>query len=235
MSAVVIGANGLIGNAISRALATQDVVWILARDRDALDKLAAENPAQLRPLQVDATDDSALKAAIEQAAGQSKLRIAVNNIGVAHRPSPLADLPLAEFDRVIATTLRAVAAAMKFELASMTRGAAIVNVASSAGLAGAPGMSAYVAAKHAVIGLTRTAAIDYGPSGIRINAVAPGPIESGPIMFQDPTVRHQVGSHLPLGRMGTANEVANAVLWLTSSESSYTTGTTLPIDGGKNA
>jgi NAD(P)-dependent dehydrogenase (short-subunit alcohol dehydrogenase family) len=96
-------------------------------------------------------------------------------------------------------------------------------------------MSAYSAAKHAVIGLTKTAAIDEARHGIRVNAVAPGPIESGPIMAQDAAVRTQVGQYMPMGRMGGADEVAEAVRWLASPASSYVTGTVLAVDGGKSA
>jgi NAD(P)-dependent dehydrogenase (short-subunit alcohol dehydrogenase family) len=95
-------------------------------------------------------------------------------------------------------------------------------------------MSGYVAAKHGVVGLTRTAALDYARRGIRVNAVAPGPIESGLIMRAPASTREQVGSYVPLGRMGTAAEVAAAVIWLASPTSSYVTGVVLEVDGGKH-
>ncbi|MBO1767150.1 SDR family NAD(P)-dependent oxidoreductase [Allobranchiibius sp. GilTou38] len=236
MSAVVVGANGLIGNAVTLSLARSHAVWVLGRDAAALERLASSTSARITAVPLDATDDAALEAAIAQAAeAEGGLRVAVNNVGLSHRPTPLTELDLEQFDRVIATTLRAVAAAMKFELGHMSAGAAIVNVASSAGLSGTPGMSAYAAAKHGVVGLTRTAAIDYGEQGIRVNAVAPGPIESGPIMALGPEVRERVGGYIPLRRMGSAQEVANAVTWLASPQAGYVTGTTLSVDGGKTA
>ncbi|MBO1753927.1 SDR family NAD(P)-dependent oxidoreductase [Allobranchiibius sp. CTAmp26] len=235
MSAIVVGANGLIGNAVTRSLARHHAVWVVGRDASALQRLATSTSGRITAVPLDATDDAALQDAIGQAAADGGLQVAVNNIGLSHRPTPLGELGLDEFDRVIATTLRAVAAAMKFELGHMGSGAAIVNVASSAGLSGTPGMSAYAAAKYGVIGLTHTAAIDYGERGIRVNAVAPGPIESGPIMAQSPAVRERVGGYTPLGRMGSAQEVANAVTWLASPEAGYVTGTTLSVDGGKTA
>ncbi|MDQ1551214.1 MAG: hypothetical protein QOD50_636 [Actinomycetota bacterium] len=235
MSAIVIGANGLIGNEISRLLAATHQVWVVGRDAAALNGLAASAPGRIIAAPMDATDDRSLQAAIHRAArGDGGLQVAVNNVGIGHRPSPLGDFDLAEFDHVIATTLRTVAAAMKYELHEMSSGA-IVNVASSAGTAGAPGMSAYAAAKHGVVGLTRTAAIDYAASGIRVNAVAPGPIESGPVMAQDHTVRDRIGSFVPMHRMGTAAEVAYAVEWLASEQASYVTGVILAVDGGKGA
>jgi NAD(P)-dependent dehydrogenase (short-subunit alcohol dehydrogenase family) len=124
---------------------------------------------------------------------------------------------------------------MKHELGVLRDGGAIVNIASSAGLDGAPGMSGYVAAKHGVVGLTSTAAIDYASRGIRVNAVAPGPIASGPIMRQDEQIRRHVGGLVPLGRMGSPEEVARAALWLASPLASYTTGSVLTVDGGKRA
>jgi NAD(P)-dependent dehydrogenase (short-subunit alcohol dehydrogenase family) len=241
--AFVLGANGLIGNAICRMLAADGYTVIPAgRDVEALarlrDELRASGAECAEPIAVDATDDDALERAIAAAADDTGLAVAVNNVGRGHRPAPLAETELAEFDAIVAVTFRSVAVAMRAELRAMRAGEgprAIVNVASSAGLGGAPGMSAYSAAKHAVIGLTKTAAIDEARHGIRVNAVAPGPIESGPIMAQDAAVRTQVGQYMPMGRMGRAEEVAEAVRWLASPASSYVTGTVLAVDGGKSA
>ncbi|GAA1441199.1 SDR family NAD(P)-dependent oxidoreductase [Leifsonia poae] len=241
--ALVLGANGLIGNAICRLLGADGLTLIPAgRDTAALERLADDlRAAGIRcpeVLTVDATDDDAVEHAVARAAGIADLTVAVNNIGRGHRPSPLTAMAFDEFDAVVAVTFRAVAVALRAELRAMTEvdgPRAIVNVASSAGTSGAPGMSAYAAAKHAVIGLTRTAAIDEARHGIRVNAVAPGPIESGPIMAQDAAVREQVGQYMPMGRMGRADEVAEAVRWMASPASSYVTGTVLAVDGGKAA
>ncbi|MFF1632743.1 SDR family NAD(P)-dependent oxidoreductase [Leifsonia sp. NPDC058248] len=240
--AFVLGANGLIGNAICRMLAADGYTVIPAgRNAEALsrlrDELRASGAECAEPIALDATDDGALERAIA-AAADSGLAVAVNNVGRGHRPAPLAETDLAEFDAIVAVTFRSVAVAMRAELRAMRAGGdpgAIVNVASSAGIGGAPGMSAYSASKHAVIGLTKTAAIDEARHGIRVNAVAPGPIESGPIMAQDAAVRTQVGQYMPMGRMGTAEEVAEAVRWLASPASSYVTGTVIAVDGGKSA
>lgn len=234
-TALVLGANGLMGVAIAERLARRGHRTLLAaRDGDALEATRSRLTAQgveVRAVALDATDDDTLAELVD---GED-LRVAVNSLGTTHRPTPLAELPIDELDRVLASSLRAVAVALRAELRAMSDGGAIVNVTSTAGIAGVPGMAAYVAAKHGVVGLTRAAALDAAPRGIRINAVAPGPIESGPIMRQPAEVRSGVGERVPMGRMGTADEVAAAVDWLTSPGSAYVTGTVLPVDGGRTA
>jgi NAD(P)-dependent dehydrogenase (short-subunit alcohol dehydrogenase family) len=235
-TALVIGANGGIGEAISAALAGLGARLVLAaRDTDRLEatrRRIADAGTEVRVRSLDVTDDSAVH---ELVAGTGDLHVAVNNAGVSHRPAPLPDLALDEADRVLAVSLRATLVAMRLELAVMREGGSLVNVVSSAGLRGAPGMAAYVAAKHGVVGLTRTAALDMAERGIRVNAVAPGPIESGTVLAQPQEVRDRIGTFVPLGRMGTPAEVAAAVAWLASPESSYVTGTVLEVSGGKGA
>ncbi|WP_426594190.1 SDR family NAD(P)-dependent oxidoreductase [Cellulomonas sp. McL0617] len=234
----------MIGNAIARLLADAGArLTLAARDAGALGRLHDELAASgtdVSAVSVDVRDDDAVLALVARAAGdpagrEPGLDVAINNVGTTHAPAPLGALPLEDIDRVLAVNLRGVAVAMRAELNALTDGGAIVNVTSSAGISGAPGMSAYAAAKHGVVGLTRTAAIDYARRGIRVNAVAPGPIASGPIMGQPATVRDQVGNFIPLRRMGTPEDVAQAVLWLASPAAAYVTGTVLAVDGGKGA
>lgn len=238
-ASLLIGANGLIGNAIAATMVDigADVV-LAARNLDGLrdlqHRLRPEASGEVRIVQLDVTDDDAMADLMQEFIGNG-LDIAVNNVGSSHLPSPLAQLNIDEIDRVLAVSLRGVAVAMHHQLGVINDGGALVNIASTAGLAGVPGMSAYAAAKHGVIGLTKVAAMDYAARSIRVNAVAPGPIESGKMMTYDAEVREQVGSHVRMQRMGSAAEVAAAVRWLISTDSSFTTGTVIAVDGGKSS
>ncbi|MEL7976521.1 SDR family NAD(P)-dependent oxidoreductase [Isoptericola sp. F-RaC21] len=237
-TALLVGANGRIGHAVAVALGAAGARLVLAaRDGERLAALQAELDAAgvpARAVPTDVTDDDAVRALVELAAGEG-MEVAVNNAGTTHRPAPLGALPVEDADRVLGVTLRGTLVAMHHELAHLPAGGRLVNVASTAGLAGAPGMAAYVAAKHGVVGLTRTAALDHADRGIRVNAVAPGSIESGGLATQPDDVRDRVGATAPLGRLGGAEEVAAAVVWLASPASSYTTGAVLTVDGGKGA
>lgn len=135
------------------------------------------------------------------------------------------------------TNLTGVFLSLKYELPAMLAngGGAIVNMSSTAGLRGAEGIAGYVAAKHGIIGLTKTAALDYAANNIRVNAVAPGPILTDRLAQLDDQTRAQIGSYMPLGRIGTVEEVAATVTWLCSEQASFISGTTIAIDGAKLA
>lgn len=126
---------------------------------------------------------------------------------------------------------------MKFEIGAMlqTGGGAIVNMSSTAGVRGVKGIAGYVAGKHAILGLTKTAALDYGEHNIRVNAVTPGPIATHRLAQLSEQAREQIAAGLPLGRLGLTDEVAATVTWLCSEEASFITGATIPVDGGKLA
>jgi NAD(P)-dependent dehydrogenase (short-subunit alcohol dehydrogenase family) len=126
---------------------------------------------------------------------------------------------------------------MRYEIAAMleTGGSAIVSMASTAGLRGVRGISGYAAAKHAIVGLTRSVALDYTDRNIRINAIAPGPIPSGRLAALDDETRRTIAAHVPVGRIGSVDEVADTVAWLLSDRASFLTGATIPADGGRLA
>ena len=144
------------------------------------------------------------------------------------------------FDRVMLTNVRSVYSCLQFETRAMlaTGGGAIINNASIAGMIGFPGLAAYVASKHAVIGLTKNAALEYAEYGIRVNAVAPAVIETqmfDRIADHDADLIEYARTLHPMKRFGEPAEVANVVLWLASADNSFTTGITVPIDGGFTA
>src|SRR5207253_11376356 len=183
----------------------------------------------------DVADEAQAAAMVERTvAAFGRLDMAFNNAGVQVPPSDAADEPAEQFDRVNAINLRGVWACMKHELRQMrTQGSgAIVNNSSLGGLVGLPGRAAYHASKHGVIGLTKSAALEYAPRGIRINAICPGTIET-PMVAEmiangelsiDDAIANQ-----PIARLGQASEMAAAVLWLCSPAASFVLGVALPV------
>jgi NAD(P)-dependent dehydrogenase (short-subunit alcohol dehydrogenase family) len=181
---------------------------------------------------------AAMVKAIVDAYG--RLDMAFNNAGIQVPPTDAADEPADTFDRVNAINLRGIWACMKHELRQMrSQGSgAIVNCSSLGGLVGLPGRAAYHASKHGVIGLTRSAALEYAPRGIRINAVCPGTIDTP--MVTDMIAKGQLSvpeavANQPIGRLGRADEIAGAVLWLCSPGASLVVGVALPVNGGYTA
>lgn len=180
--------------------------------------------------QVEALVEKALKT-------YGRLDCAFNNAGIEQSLAPLADCPEDEWDRVIRTNLKGVWLSMKYEIPRMIAqgGGAIVNASSVAGLVGGPLNGAYVASKHAILGLTRAAALEYARSGIRINAVCPGMTRTpmiGVITGGDANVESMIVGRHPIGRAALPEEIAAAAVWLCSDEASFITGHALAVDGG---
>jgi NAD(P)-dependent dehydrogenase (short-subunit alcohol dehydrogenase family) len=178
--------------------------------------------------------ESLVQAAVEK---YGRLDVAFNNAGIEGKWVPLAEQTEENWDEVHAINLRGVWLSMKYEILQMLKQGgkgAIVNMSSVAGLIGAAGAGVYVASKHGVLGLTKSAAIEYAAHGIRVNAVCPAVIETpmADRAFADPEVSKKMLSLHPIGRFGKPMEVAEAVLWLCSDRSSFTTGQYLGIDGG---
>lgn len=166
-----------------------------------------------------------------------RLDCAFNNAGVQGALSPTHECSEENWDLITGINLKGVWLCMKYQVAQMLKqgGGAIVNNSSNFGLVGSVGMPAYSAAKHGVIGLTKTAALEYAKQGIRVNAVCPGPVQT-PLVDKIVAVRPEIVGAItdrePVGRMGQASEVAGAVVWLCSDEASFVTGAVLSVDGG---
>ncbi len=240
--ALVAGASKGIGAATAEALAAAGAAVVLAaRDASALKAVANGIEARGgRALAVgaDVTDADSMRDLVEAALSAfGRLDAAFNNASAGPMPAPLADIDPGEFDLGIATNIRGTFLGMKFQIPAMlaSGGGAIVNMASIAGLNGTANLAAYVAGKAGIIGLTKVAALDYADQGIRVNVVAPGPILTYHLEAAGPQAQRGAALSTPMRRVGTAAEVARAVLWLCSEESSFITGTVIPIDGGQSA
>jgi NAD(P)-dependent dehydrogenase (short-subunit alcohol dehydrogenase family) len=186
----------------------------------------------------DVTDGDAMRAFVHEAVETfGRLDCAANCGGVGGGHAATHEYPEAEFDRIVEVNLRGTWLAMRAEIEAMLagRGGAIVNVSSTLGLRGSPFAAPYSASKHAVLGLTRTAALEYAQQGIRVNAVCPGAIDT-PMMdatFERfPGFRETLTSYVPMGRMGGPEEVAGAIAWLCCDAASFVTGEALTIEGG---
>ena len=243
--AVVTGASSGMGRDAVRAFAAAGAAVVLADiDEDALraatDELSTAGHQALG-VTCDVADEDQVAALVKRTvAAFGRLDMAFNNAGIMLPLSDAADEPAENFDRVTAINLRGVWTCMKHELRQMRDqgGGAIVNCSSLGGLVGNPGRASYHATKHGVLGLTKSAALEYAPRGIRINAVCPGTIETP--MVTDMVARGELDipaavANQPIGRIGRGEEIAAAVLWLCSPGASLVLGVALPVDGGYTA
>jgi NAD(P)-dependent dehydrogenase (short-subunit alcohol dehydrogenase family) len=243
--ALVLGASRGIGAEIARAYAAAGASVVLAaRDKQALsvvvDQIEAAHGRAVA-VRADVTSEDDVRTAVQRAVDEfGRLDVACNNAAGGARPAPLAEIALADFELSVQTNLIGAFLSLKYEVAAMlenrspTRGA-IVNVASTAGLEGVATLAGYVATKHALVGLTKVAALDYAEHGIRVNAVAPGPILTHHLERAGERHQRAAANAMPMRRVGQPSEVADAVVWLSSEQASFVTGTTVAIDGGKLA
>ncbi|HEX8035473.1 MAG TPA: SDR family NAD(P)-dependent oxidoreductase [Ktedonobacterales bacterium] len=240
--AIVTGASRGIGAAAARAFAQAGArVALAARDEQALEAVASEirlvgGQALVAP--TDTGDPAAVAHLVDATLeAYGRLDVAFNNAGEGHMPTPLADIAVDDFDRAVRVNLRGIFLAMKYEIPAMlaSGGGAIVNMSSTAGLTGVPGIAGYVASKHGIVGLTKTAAQDYAQRNIRVNAVAPGPIRTYRLQNVTGEMLEQVVGPVPMHRLGEPEEVAAVAVWLCSEQASYVTGATIPVDGGRMA
>jgi len=185
----------------------------------------------------DVSDSASVQAMVAQAvASFGRLDVAFNNAGISSPSHFIADMPEDLYDRILAVNLRGVFLCLKYEIPAIlaSGGGAIVNTASVGAHVGEPGLGAYCAAKHGVLGLTKNAALEYGAQGIRINAISPGATSTAMLAdwIKDPKVVDMLNTKHPIGRFGQASEAARAALFLASDDASFVLGHALAVDGG---
>lgn len=237
--AIVTGGGSGIGKAISLLYAAEGAKVVVSDINEAHGNAVVDeiqkNGGEAIFIKADTSGAEDNRKLVEQTlAKYGALHIAVNNAGIGGTISPVGEYPVDGWDKVIAINLSGVFYGMRYQIPAMLAagGGSIVNMASILSKVGTKGSAAYVAAKHGVIGLTESAALEYAGQHIRINAVGPGYI-STPLLdaLDEATTKALVGLH-PMGRLGTAGEVAELALWLNSDKASFVTGAYYNVDGG---
>ena len=237
--ALVTGAASGIGRATAVAFAAEGArVAILDRTEEALRQTAdaiRELGGEVLIISGDVSVPEQVESAITRTVTTfGRLDIAFNNAGVENKAAPLAEITLEEWDRILDINLRGTFLCMKYEIGQMLKqgGGVVVNTSSGAGIRGVAGGSSYAASKHAIIGMTKSAALDYAKSNIRVNAILPGDIET-PMMdrFTNGDIQKAIDLE-PVGRLGKPEEIAEAVLWMSSDLGAFITGASISVDGG---
>ncbi|MGE0484168.1 MAG: SDR family NAD(P)-dependent oxidoreductase [Gammaproteobacteria bacterium] len=240
---LVTGGSTGIGRATARILAAEGATVIVAdvQDDEGANTVVTitQSGGRAEYVHVDVGDYAAVEAAVAAiVARHGALHGAFNNAGIEGPTAKILDLAPDAWERVIRVNLTGVYHCMKAEIAQMVKqdgGGSIVSTASAAGLIGIPGAAGYNSAKHGVVGLTKTVALEYAARNIRVNAVCPGFIETpmlGRVTEASAKIREQMIGATPMKRVAQPDEIGDAVAWLLSAKSSYVTGVALPVDGG---
>src|SRR6266568_3019327 len=240
--ALVTGAGSGIGRASALTFAREGAKVVVA---DVVVEGGEETVGMIKRaggealfVKADVSQAAEVEALINKTlATYGRLDCAHNNAGIEGAVATTAECTEENWDRIIIINLKGVWLCMKYEIPQMLKqgGGAIVNTASAAGLVGYPRGAAYVASKHGVVGLTKTAALEYAKVGIRVNAVCPGYIRTpllADTLTSQPEMEAQIVARHPVGRMGKPEEIAEAVVWLCSDAASFVTGHTMTVDGG---
>ena len=237
--AIITGGSSGIGRAAAVALAKQGVKIAIAARRakegEETVRLVKEAGSEGIFVKTDVANENDVRSLVEKTVKQyNRLDYAFNNAGIEEMTTPLVDQTSEVFDQIMNVNVKGVWLSMKYEIPEMIRtgGGAIVNTSSGAGVIGYPQQPIYIASKHAVLGLTKSAALEYAKSGIRINAIAPGVTETEMVERVDKQLIERLKSITPIGRIGDPQEIANAVVWLLSDKASFVLGHTLLVDGG---
>ena len=241
-TALVTGAGSGIGEAVARRLAQQGAAVVVSDiNPEAAQKVAdsiKDSGGKAAPFTADTSDHEQVKAAVDFACSEfGALNLAFNNAGILGATVPTGELSIEDWNRVISVNLNGVFYGLRYQIPAMLKagGGAIVNTASILGLVGTENLAGYVAAKHAVSGLTKTAALEYSAKGIRINSVHPGYIDTPLLNKLDRETYNSLKSLHPIGRLGQAEEVAQVVTFLLSDEASFVTGSQYTVDGAYTA
>lgn len=240
---LVTGGSSGIGNATAMALAREGAQTVIVADINAkaLEETVETSRKQnlaMESMLLDVSKSENVEHMVRTVVDKyGRLDCAVNNAGIEGDMMPTHECSEQNWDRVIDVNLKGIWLSMKYELLAMLPkgGGSIVNVSSTAGVGGLPRWPAYSAAKHGILGLTRTAALEYAKTGVRINAVCPGAIQTAlldRITALEPSIRDLYIQLEPVGRLGQPEEVAESILWLLSDQASFVTGHAMHVDGG---